>query len=360
MSAISDPDVTRDKDATLRVHLRQPFNAGPPPALLRTYDRTPNRLFYVRNHGNIPRVDPDSYRLRVEGLVEQEMSLDLAELADLPRAEVLASVQCAGNRRDELNSVRPTSGSVPWGGEAIGTALWEGIPLSTLLARVEPSANARHVEFEGLDTCEHDGERFPFGASIPLDKALASDVLLADTMNGAPLPRLHGAPLRLIVPGYIGARSVKWLARIRLRETPSDNHYQAIDYRIPSPTSENGPALTDQPVNSLICTPDDGGTVDAGDVAVSGWAFAGDRSVVRVDVTTDGGHTWTEAELAPELGKWAWRFWEAVVPLAPGQHEIAVRAVDDAANSQPERLDTVWNPPGYVNNAWSRTVVEAV
>lgn len=358
--ATSNLGLDTDKDPALRVHVQQPYNAGPPVATLRAYNHTPNRLFYVRNHGDIPRVDPERFRLNVTGLVGRELSLSLDQLATLPRTKLLASLQCAGNRRNELNSLQPTRGSVAWGGEAIGTATWEGYSVATLLSIAEPADGAAHVEFEGLDLCEHDGQWFHFGASIPMEKALASNVLLADTMNGAPLPVLHGAPLRLVVPGYIGARSVKWLSRIRLRETPSENYYQAKDYRIPSPNTDLGPALTDQPVNSLICDPTDGGTVLSGDVLISGWAYAGERSVARVDLTTDQGVTWTTASLAPELGKWAWRFWEATVTLPRGRHEIAVRAIDTAANSQPERLATVWNSPGYVNNAWSRATIEAV
>lgn len=347
-----------DKDPSLRVYGRKPYNAGPPVTRLCAHNRTPNSLFFVRNHGDIPQVNRAQYRLHITGLVERELSLSLDELRDLPRTEVQASLQCAGNRRSELNNLHPTHGSVPWGGEAIGNASWGGYPLHELLKTAGPLPHAEHVEFEGLDVCEHAGERFHFGASIPLDKALTSEVLIVDTMNGTDLPVLHGAPLRLVVPGYIGARSVKWLSRIHLRETPSENHYQASDYRIPGPNTDLGPALTDQPINSLICSPTDDGTVDAGDVTISGWAYAGARSVARVDVTSDGGTSWTTARLGDEYGRWSWRFWETSIRLPRGRHEIAARAVDEAANSQPERIKTVWNAPGYVNNAWSRVTVE--
>jgi sulfite oxidase len=180
-------------------------------------------------------------------------------------------------------------------------------------------------------------------------------------MNGKPLPALHGAPLRLVVPGYIGARSVKWLSRIALQEEPSTNYFQARAYRLfpPGMSAESvewdsGLMLGSFNVNSMINAPAAGETVAAGPVAVRGWAFAGEREVARVDLSADAGKTWRVAELAPARSRWSWRLWQATLALAPGEHELVCRAWDSAAQTQPEDPAHVWNFKGYMHNAWHR------
>jgi sulfite oxidase len=203
-----------------------------------------------------------------------------------------------------------------------------------------------------------------FGCSIPLEKALRPEVLLAFAMNGEPLPALHGAPVRVVVPGYIGARSVKWLQRIEVRADPFDGWFQDVVYRLLEPEQEPtrglGMALGEVALNADVLIPDDGAQVVAGRVQVKGYAFAGgERHVARVDVSHDGGATWTTAELLDDLGRWAWRLWRTELELPAGEHELLVRAWDSAAASQPERPDPLWNPKGYANNAWGRIVVHA-
>jgi sulfite oxidase len=347
------------------VREKSPFNGGPPNNHLRRGFLTPNELFFSRNHGDIPRVDPAAFRLTVDGLVERPLSLSMEDLRRLPRATAAATLQCAGNRRIEMASVSPIPGELPWGTEAVSTAEWSGVPLREVLAAAGPKAEARHAAFLGLDDTERHGHRFNFGGSIPLDKALEPEVLLADTMNGEPLPAVHGAPLRVVVPGYIGARSVKWVSRITLQETPSDNYFQAKAYRLfPAAVNpgkvewEKGLMLGESPLNSVICEPLDGGRIPAGRVAVRGWAVAsGGKQVARVDLSTDGGRTWKTADLAAGDGAWTWRFWEASLDLAPGEHEIVCRAFDNAAQTQPEHPSQVWNFKGYANNAWNRVRV---
>ena len=214
------------------VRQEEPFNGGPAPERMASAFITSNALFYVRNHGNVPEVDRASYRLKVGGEVRRPLELTLDDLGRLPRASVTATLQCAGNRRRELIRVRPIPGELPWDAEAISNAVWSGTPLAEVLAAAQPAAAARHVALRGLDETERHGTRFCFGGSIPLDKAMGREVLLADRMNGEPLPPLHGAPLRLVVPGYVGARSVKWLAAITLQHEPSDNYFQAKAYRL--------------------------------------------------------------------------------------------------------------------------------
>ena len=341
----------------------RPFNAGPPPRHLRRYV-TPVEHFFVRNHGDVPQVDADSYRLTFGGLVRKPLRISLDELRRLPKVAVTATLQCAGNRRLEMAAVRPIPGELGWGAEAIGTAEWKGVPLRELLAAVEPLPEARHVAFSAFDETERHGHRFTCGGSIPLDKALSSEVLLAYEMNGHDLPPVHGAPLRVVVPGYIGARSVKWLSGITLQEEPSDNYFQAKAYRLFGPQVDHdnvdwdtGLMLGSFNVGSVISSPVEGETLPAGPVAVSGFAFAGEREVARVEVSADGGRTWTTAEPGPEHGRWAWRLWKASLDLPAGEHEIVCRAWDTAAQTQPEDPAHVWNFKGYMNNAWHRVRV---
>lgn len=350
------------KHGRLIVRQEEPFNGGPPADLMAQAAVTPTSLFFVRNHGGVPKVDPATYRLSVGGLVRRPLSLSLDEIRHLPKATVTATLQCAGNRRQELAAVEPIAHELPWGTEAVSTAEWAGVHLSDLLSAAETRRRARHVAFVGLDETERLGVRFRFGGSIPLVKAWGQEVLLAYEMNGEPLPPVHGAPLRALVPGYIGARSVKWLTKILVQEDPSDNYFQAKAYRL-FPSSmrpetvdwEAGFMLGELPVNSVICSPGEGESLPAGRVRVAGWAMAGGgRRVERVDVSLDGGRTWTVAGIEEERGNWAWRLWETELDLPPGDHEIVCRAWDSAAQTQPEHPSQVWNFKGYANNAWHR------
>ncbi|MES1241906.1 MAG: sulfite oxidase [Acidobacteriota bacterium] len=352
------------KHPDILVRQERPLNAGPPPEQLRQSFLTPNASFFVRNHGDVPHVDRESYRLAFNGLVRKPLKISLDELQRLPKVAVKATLQCAGNRREEMMAVRPIPNELGWGNEAVSTAEWKGVPLRDLLAAVEPLPEAKHVAFAGLDETERHGHRFNFGGSIPLDKALASEVLLAYEMNGEALPPVHGAPLRVVVPGYIGARSVKWLSAVTLQEVPSDNYFQAVAYRLfPQNVDhtnvdwDTGLMLGSFNVNSLILSPVGGETLAAGTVTVRGMAFAGEREVARAEVSADGGRTWTVAELGFERARWAWRFWEAKLDLPAGEHEIVCRAWDTAAQTQPEHPAQVWNFKGYMNNAWHRVRV---
>jgi sulfite oxidase len=228
-----------------------------------------------------------------------------------------------------------------------------------------PTAEAAHVGFVGADMCAEAKPTQLFGGSIPLDKAERPEVLLAWAMNDQPLSAVHGAPLRVVVPGYIGARSVKWLERIELRSEPWAGYFQRVVYRLlaedETPAADRGIALGLIALNSAVLSPPDGATIAAGAVTVSGYAFAGgDRSVQRVDVSTDRGGSWAQAELLEDLGRWAWRHWKITLTLDPGEHEILVRAWDSSAATQPEDEAALWNPKGYVNNARPRIRVRVV
>jgi sulfite oxidase len=348
------------KRPDLTVHELEPLNAEPPRAALAEQPITPTDAFYVRNHGPVPQ---SSGAFAIGGLVARDHQLTLDELKrDYPAHELTVTLQCAGNRRIDLMAVAQIPGESPWGPGATGTARWRGARLHDVLANTQPQQQARHVGFEGADQSSEVDELY--GASIPLRDVAAHDVLLAYEMNGEPLPPVHGGPLRAIVPGYIGARSVKWLTRIDLRAAPWDGHYQSTAYRLvppgAAPGRDVGFPLGLIAVNSDVLVPEDGATVAAGPLEARGYAFAGGRrEVERVDVSLDGGRTWAQAELDEDLGEWAWRLWRATLTLEPGEHEITVRAWDSAAGTQPEDPAGSWNPKGYANNAWGRVRVIA-
>lgn len=348
------------------VHSTSPLNGGTPPRLLRERFITPKENFYVRTHGNIPEIDPRTFRVAVEGLVERKLSLTLDELRTrFPIKQVVSTLQCAGNRRTDLIAVRPIPGETPWDAGAVGNAGWMGVSLADVLRETGIKPEAKHVGLSGLDDVEKEGERFQFGGSVPIEKALHPEVLLAFEHNGEPLQPAHGFPLRLIVPGYIAARSVKWLSRITLLAESSRNYYQAKAYRLFPPEArrenvvwETGIELGEFAVNTVICRPENGEQVTARRVLVQGYALAGGgRTIERVDVSTDGGETWKTADLGKDGNQWTWRFWEAEVELKPGENEIIARGWDCATNTQPEEPGKIWNFKGYMSNAWHRVTV---
>jgi sulfite oxidase len=354
------------KRADMVVHEQEPFNAESGLAALAEGPLTATDAFYVRGHGAVPEIDPDRWRLRVHGLVERELNLSLDTLREaLPEREVTATLQCAGNRRAGLIAIRDIPGEAPWGPGATGTATWAGVALADVLALARPLAAAAHVGFHGADVCPEAKPVQRFGGSIPLDKGCRPEVLLAWAMNGEPLVPVHGAPLRVVVPGYIGARSVKWLERIEVRSAPWDGYFQHVAYRLLPEDGTPGPGegmpLGLVALNADVLAPADGDAVKAGAVQLRGYAFAGgERHVARVDVSLDRGASWSQAELLDDLGRWAWRHWRITLDLAPGDHEILVRAWDSSAATQPEDEAALWNPKGYVNNARPRIRVRAI
>ena len=356
-----------DRDPALTVYTEEPFNAGTPLALLRRAFTTPQALFYARNHAPIPTVDPAAYRLAVTGDVRTALSLSLDDLRRaFPRATVTATLQCAGSRRAELMAVKEIPGESPWVADAIGTATWTGVPLRAVLEAAGVGEAACHAAFTGLDTAHLEGHTFNVGSSIPLAKARQPEVLLAYTMNETSLSPRHGFPLRAVVPGYAGIRSIKWLGEIRLQAAPSDSYTYAHDYKHfpPQVTKEAadwdaGLPIGELSLTSAICVPTDGALLDTGPVRVQGYALAGgDRDVARVDVSSDGGATWTTADLSAEGSRWTWRFWDCTLDLPAGPHALVARAYDTAANTQPEDPAPLWNFGGYMNNAWHRVTVQ--
>jgi sulfite oxidase len=360
----ADESLPVGKDLIVRSAM--PFNAEPTLTMLVADELTPVKHFYVRNHGPTPKIDERGFTVRIEGLVHRPRDLPLAELKRIGSAvEQEATLTCAGNRRQELSAIKPVSG-VQWDAGAIGHARWSGQPLAALLEEAELKADAKHVWFDGLDPIkEKDGGMAPFGGSIPLERALAEEqpVLLAHQMNGEPLTAEHGFPLRAVVPGFIGARSVKWLTKITVSDRPSPNHYVAEAYKIVQTDDQAELAAAESiyafPVNSAICTPAAGAKIKAGPIQVAGYALPGGghgATVEKVEVSTNGGESWQVAKLAGNGRPGCWRVWAAKVELPAGKYELAVRATDSRGQTQPEQGR--WNLKGYVHNAWHRVRIE--
>lgn len=359
------------------VRSQEPLNGGPEPRAMAASFITPNELFFVRNHGPVPVVDPALYRLTVGGLVTRPLVLSLDDLAaGFERVTLTSTLACAGQRRQEMSAVAPIPGELPWGAEAVSTAVWSGWRLADVLQACGLEPGALHVAFEGLDDVERQSRRFKYGASIPLEKAMGPEVMLADTMNGEPLPPRHGYPLRVVVPGYIGARQVKWLAAIDVREASSDNYFQAVAYRryprdMTAATHDpsTGVELTELEVNCLIAEPAAGDVVTSGPARVRGVAYSGgDAAVARVEVSGDGGESWIEAHLdspadATAAGdssrRWTWRIFSCDVDVRFDDDAgvIIARAFDDFGAEQPPDAEGLWNFKGYMNNAWARVAI---
>ena len=354
---------------TRQQHDRDGLNAGGPQSGLASAHVTPADVFFTRSHAPIPVVDPAEWRLRVDGMVSRPLVLSLSELQQFPRREVASTLLCAGLRRNELLHVAPLPGELPWGPEAASHAHWAGVSLRDVLAAAGVGSDAAHIEFTGLDAVERRGQRFGFGGSITMDKAMDPDVLLAFEMNGQPLLPAHGFPVRTIVPGWIGARSVKWLGRISAAREPSDNYFQTAAYRVlrtPDPARPNdvsaGEALAAITVNSVILQPLPEQVVIAGTpFTILGWAIGTDGSdITAVEYSLNDGMTWAAARLSDTREQWSWTQWDATAALPAGRHAVVVRATDAAGHSQPAALHDVWNVKGYLNNAWHRVQVTAV
>jgi DMSO/TMAO reductase YedYZ molybdopterin-dependent catalytic subunit len=352
---VSDAIITREE---LQLAAR---NHGMPLEALR-WDVTPIGLHYLLTHYDIPDVDPTTWRLEVDGSVGRPLALTLEELRARPALEIVATMECAGNGRVH---VEPHVVSQPWLLEAVGTARWRGTPLPGVLREAGVEESAVEVLFTGLDRGVEGEEEQLYARSLPLAEALRDDVLLAYEVNGVPLPPQHGFPLRLLVPGWYGMTSVKWLGRITVLDEPFDGYQQRHSYRVREEEDELGDPVQRIQVRALMVPPGipefltRTRVVQAGDCVLEGRAWSGEAEVAGVEVSTDGGASWADAELEPDsLGRWAWRSWRHVWDAHPGEFELCCRARDGAGMSQP--LEPPWNLGGYANNAVQRVAVTVI
>lgn len=333
-------------------------NHGMPLEALR-WDVTPVGLHYLLIHYDIPDVVPDAWRLEVDGLVDRPLTVTLEDLHARPAVEAAVTMECAGNGRAH---VEPHVVSQPWLLEAVGTARWRGTPVAGLLEEAGLLEGATDVLFTGLDRGVEGDEEQLYARSLPLDDVLAGDAFLAYEVNGVPLPPQHGFPLRLVVPGWYGMTSVKWLARISVLDAPFDGYQMRHSYRFRQEEDEEGEPLARIQLRSLMIPPGipefltRSRVLSAGRSELSGRAWCGHAEVEAVEVSTDGGETWAEADLGDDsLGRWAWRSWRFDWDANPGDYELCCRARDSAGNTQP--LEAPWNVGGYANNAVQRVAV---
>ncbi|MDX6533870.1 MAG: hypothetical protein QOF68_1614 [Gaiellales bacterium] len=333
-------------------------NHGVPLEALR-YPITPLGLHYLLIHFDIPVVDTDTWRLEVGGRVGRPLSLSLEDIRARPSVTHAVTMECAGNGRAR---VWPRVVSQPWVLEAVGTAEWTGTPLRGVLEDAGLLDDSIEVAFEGLDAGIDGGVEQVYGRSLSIEDATADEVLLVYESNGRPLLPQHGFPLRLIVPGWYGMTSVKWLDRITAISEPYQGYQQAKAYRYRQTEDEPGEPVTRMKPRSLMVPPGmpDFMTrerfVEAGPVTVEGRAWSGWGDIASVEFSSDGGHTWSPAELGEQAGPHAWRGWSVVWhPQHRGTYELCCAATDGAGERQP--LDPPWNVGGYANNAVQRVQV---
>jgi len=423
ISALTDPYVNDPKrHPALRAITQRPYNGETPTILLTDSALTPQDLLFTRNHLPVPDVKADSHEIVFE-LDEKGQNIKKLRQRDLEntrmykRVEVEAALQCAGNRRANMQS-DSAPGRAPrgleWGVGAIGNGIWSGVLLRDVLLSIgikdeDVGKTFNHVTFEGLDgaqaaktaaeakqeTINGGGDKGVskplvaasaafsaaaaegYATSIPADVAMdpKRKVLLAFEYNGQPLSRDHGYPVRVIVPGSVAARQVKWLGRVILGTNECQSSWQKKDYKA-FPQSmdwdnvkyDTMPPMQDMPVQSAITSPAEGSILADGQktVTAKGWAWSGSgRSIARVDVSGDGGKSWVVADIShrpidnspSQTESFGWTLWEAEVPLHSNKPEIVVKALDSSLNTQPESSTAIWNWRGIANNAWHRVNV---
>ncbi|MFY1669132.1 sulfite oxidase [Plantactinospora sp. WMMB334] len=326
------------------------------------YDVTPVGLHYLLIHYDIPDLDTGTHLLTVDGRVEHPLTLDLAALRARPRVTRRVTLECAGNGR-ALLTPRPIS--QPWLSGAVGTAEWTGTPLAPLLREAGLAPDAVDVVFTGADHGVERGVEQDYQRGLPVAEALREEVLLAYEMNGAPLLPQHGAPLRLVVPGWYGMAHVKWLTRITVLDREFDGYQNAVAYRLRSSADDPGVPVTRIEPRALVQPPgfpdfmSRTRVVRTGPCLVEGRAWSGHAPVTAVEVTTDGGVSWEAATLdpaGPEAdGRWAWRRWRYEWPATPGRYVLGVRATDASGRTQP--VEQPWNRGGFANNLVQRVEV---
>jgi DMSO/TMAO reductase YedYZ molybdopterin-dependent catalytic subunit len=307
---------------------------------------TPADLFYVRTHFPIPKIDRTRWRLRVEGEVEKPFELTYGELLKLESRTVPVTLECAGNNRDFLE---PKVKGVQWGLGAVGNAEWTGVPLSSLLERAVLRPGALEIILEGADAGAVSEPKRPqgdvsFARSIPLGKA-REDVLLAHQMNGEELPPQHGFPVRAIVPGWYAMASIKWLQRIIVTNQPFTGYYQTLDYAYW--TQRHGVAelvpLSAVRIKAEIAQPRGDDVVPKNsEVRVHGAAWTSGADITKVELSTDGGRTWSDTKLIGEPKRDAWRLWEFAwrTPSEVGRRTLVARATDSQGRTQPAERDS--------------------
>jgi DMSO/TMAO reductase YedYZ molybdopterin-dependent catalytic subunit len=358
----ADKDPVTNESGPLTVRVSRPFDAETPVREFTSF-LTPNHRFFVRSHFGPPpteMLEDLQWKLRVAGAVERSQIFTMKSLREFEPVTITAVLQCSGNGRAYH---QPRVPGVQWERGAVGNAQWTGVRLRDVLHAAGIRGEAGHVQFQGADRPVASSVPL-FIRSIPLEKALHSDTILAYEMNGRPLPHLHGAPLRAITPGWMAESCIKWLTDIVVRKDEATGYYMQTAYRVPAKpvtpeTSSNGDTMVPvegMPVKSLITAPEDGQSLKVGPVTIQGMAWAGEAKVMKVELSMNEGRTWEPARFAGGDHPYAWRQWQFIWPAkVPGTFTIVCRATDARGNEQP--AVSPWNPSGFLWNGWDRVTV---
>jgi DMSO/TMAO reductase YedYZ molybdopterin-dependent catalytic subunit len=344
-------DTQSDCTGNLNYLSQEPLVGGLPlPAM--ASGPTPTPQFFVRNHFPIPTIDAAQWHLTVAGEVDRTLSFTYQDLKGLPSRDLGCLLECAGNSR---STVQPPVEGLLWDHGGVSNANWRGVPVADVLKLAGPGAGALEVLFEGADAGQERGadSRAPYAMSLPLDRAMHPDTLLAYEMNGEPLTPEHGFPLRLVTPGWYGMASVKWLSTIRVINYHFKGFHQSEYYVF----QEAGPAdgapaqrVSTMRVKSLITAPVRGQALPLGVNFVRGMAWSGTGPVVRVEVSVDNGRSWSDARLEASISPYSWQQWEYRWEVSePGYYLLRARATDAQSNTQPDQAR--WNFRGFANNS---------
>ncbi|MCH9844133.1 MAG: sulfite oxidase [Alphaproteobacteria bacterium] len=341
----------------------RPVNAETPPEFLDD-NITPIERHFIRNNGLLPDdMDADSWTLKIDGLVDNPMELSIADLRSQFKVHTMALViECGGNGRSFFDP--PASGN-QWTLGAVACSEWTGVKLKDVLKAAGVQSNVVYTAHHGADLhLSGDESKTPISRGIPIDKAMTDNILIAFEMNGKPLHPMNGAPLRLVVPGWPGSTSHKWLKRIELRDIVHDGpKMTGKSYRVPNRPvapgekveTEDFVIIEQMPVKSLITFPANDADIGKS-TKVRGHAWAGDRTIKKLDISYDFGKSWQKAKLNKPVNSGAWQNWEAEITFEQaGYYEIWARATDSKGDMQPFAID--WNPKGYLNNTYHRVGV---
>lgn len=337
---------TDAKDPRLVFHEADPPNCEVPLALLKG-GTTPLPFFFTRNNFPVPpEKDPATFRLRIDGLVERPLEIDLARLKALPAHRVVAVLECTGNSRSRFAATGNVAEGVPWGEGAIANAEWKGVPCRLLLEESGIKPGALQAECRGGGLVR----------GVELQKLLA-DGLFAYEMNGDKLSHPHGGPLRLVVPGWGGINWVKWIERLTLIDHESESSYNRDSYVLWGPGGEDLGRATEMPLKSVFTFPAEGARLAAGTLVLRGLAWSPGIPLEKVEISLDGGHSWETASFEGEdQGPYAWREFTLETKLPPGRHQLLCRATDREGRQQPASVP--FNRKGYLMNAWHRLNLE--
>jgi DMSO/TMAO reductase YedYZ molybdopterin-dependent catalytic subunit len=365
VGTVPNTAVLGEKAPAMQVHSDRPLT-GSVPADQHNFAVTPNDRMFIRNNHLTPDIDAASHRLSVKGLVDKELTFSVEELRKSFRsAKTQAMLECAGSGR---TSFVPRPSGTPWSATGgMGCPQWTGVRLREVLQAAGVRAGAVHVSGQGGDFGVVPTAA-PVIRSIPMSKAMEEHTLIAYEMNDAPLPKVHGYPLRLVVPGWVGSASIKWLHTVTVLDAPFKGTFMDGSYRLPRHSVKPGERMPKEsvsteawPVKSMITFPAPNAVFRVGGaVPVEGRAWVGEGAVDKVELSFDEGMTWQRATLQSTGDKYAWRaFSHRFVPKAPGYTTVLARATDSKGNMQP--ITSAWNPLGYFWNGIHRVgfVVEA-